>query len=186
MAEKHNIAPHGDQNKSRAQQSHHIESQTAAREVVAGYDAKKDITISLTEKEHQQTLKPQRAQRGHSKSEAGIAKEEQFRKEIGTSKAIKEGAKIAQAAGVPETTANRAALMHDGYMKGTTPLDKVKGVLNAFWENGGKNPKTTAKSSAKAEASVVANKTKGPGISAHAKMKSTGAAAKPAAPKFTK
>jgi hypothetical protein len=121
MSDEFPIDEHG-KNKAAGRQSHHLESQTALKKAVAGYNANKDKTVSLPTKDHQKTFKGQKA----------IMSKPNHAKDLGRSESIRDAAKLAQQAGVPEGTAGQAAMGHDGYLKGTTPLDKVKGVLAKF------------------------------------------------------
>jgi hypothetical protein len=111
-------------------QSHHLESQTALKRAIANYSAGKDKTILLPEKQHQKTFKPQASQRA----------DQNYEKNLGRSASIRDAAKIVKKAGVPEKTAGQAALDHDGFLKGTTPLDKVKGAIQSYWAKVGKGP----------------------------------------------
>src|SRR3954471_7933651 len=109
-SQRYNVAPHGDQPRPRGnQRSHHIESQTRAKKVIANYNADKDPTLLVSEAEHQRTFKPQRAamaQPDHDKN-------------IGTGNALKSAYETAAAAVKGKGgafAAARATLSHAGHL----------------------------------------------------------------------
>jgi hypothetical protein len=140
---ENNIAPHGRQphpistdGTGRTKESHHLESQTHLKQVVANYDPRKDWTLLLNWKTHGLTKRPQNAimhARGYSK--ATIAKRQEYYEALGRSKSIEKAYDIVKQAGVPNRKAYEAVLRHDGYLKGTTPLKDVKHALSEYWKN---------------------------------------------------
>jgi hypothetical protein len=176
MSEEFPIKPHR-HNKAPGRESHHPESQTALKRAVAGYKPSRDKTMSMPEEMHKKTFKPQRK----------LMAKPDYEKKLGLSKSIRDAAKIMRKAGASAKAAGQAAMEHDGYLKGTTPLDKVKGVLQKFWAAGGQNPKTSAKPKSGAAAKPNSKAAAKPNSNASAKpsAKASGKgtpAAKPSSP----
>jgi hypothetical protein len=176
MSEEFPIKPHR-HNKAAGRESHHPESQTALKRAVAGYKPGRDKTMSMPEEMHKKTFKPQRK----------LMAKPDYEKKLGLSKSIRDAAKIMRKAGASAKAAGQAAMEHDGYLKGTTPLDKVKGVLQKFWAAGGQNPKTSAKPKSGAAAKPNSKAAAKPNSNASAKpsAKASGKgtpAAKPSSP----
>ena len=167
MSEEFPIKPHR-HNKAAGRESHHPESQTALKRAVAGYKPSRDKTMSMPEEMHKKTFKPQRK----------LMAKPDYEKKLGLSKSIRDAAKIMRKAGASAKAAGQAAMEHDGYLKGTTPLDKVKGVLQKFWAAGGQNPKTSAKPKSGAAAKPNSKAAAKPNSKVAAKPNSK-AAAKP-------
>jgi hypothetical protein len=133
--------------------------------------------MSMPEEMHKKTFKPQRK----------LMAKPDYEKKLGLSKSIRDAAKIMRKAGASAKAAGQAAMEHDGYLKGTTPLDKVKGVLQKFWAAGGQNPKTSAKPKSGAAAKPNSKAAAKPNSNASAKpsAKASGKgtpAAKPSSP----
>lgn len=176
MSEEFPIKPHR-HNKAPGRESHHPESQTALKRAVAGYKPSRDKTMSMPEEMHKKTFKPQRK----------LMAKPDYEKKLGLSKSIRDAAKIMRKAGASAKAAGQAAMEHDGYLKGTTPLDRVKGVLQKFWAAGGQNPRASAKPKSGAAAKPNSKAAAKPNSNASAKpsAKASGKgtpAAKPSSP----
>jgi len=114
-------------------ESHHPQSQARLSEALANYSPREHPTILAPKSEHAALTKEQM-------TEMRTMDRDQYAREIGTTNGMVRANTLMTDVGIPENKAGEAIMREDGYLKGTTPLDKVGETVRDYWASKGMKP----------------------------------------------